>query len=272
MSGSINDSIIQLEILKKDYDNTLIEYEQSQQNIKKSTNTLVALPNNILSGGNPLNIINNVTNENVCIADCTANSSCNSALFKSTLHECSLFSGNGAITSSINDDDYAIVSELKANIYKSQGLNSKLQTINKQINTYLDKLVPLTQKQITENNQSKKILHKQYDTLTNDRSELNNQQIKINSINNKYSDKEISTSQITTQYIIWVIFTIIVLSITIILFAVPNINILEKNPLIFLFIILLIFYFIYNYFEKFYIFYPNIDIAYNINKLNYFNY
>ena len=115
-------------------------------------------------------------------------------------------------------------------------------------------------------------MHKQYNTLTIDRSVLNKQQIKINSINNKYNDKEITTSQITTQYIIWVVFTIIVLSITIILFAVPNINILEKNPLIFLFIILLIFYFIYNYFEQFYIFYPNIDIAYNINKLNFFNY
>ena len=268
----LNNSLIQLEILKKEYDNTLIEYEQSQQNITNSTNTLVALPNNILSGGNSLNIINNVTNENDCIADCTANTSCNSAIFKSSLQECTLFNGNSTLTSSINDDDYAIVSELKSNIYKSQGLNSKLQNINKQINTYLDKLVPLTQKQINENNLSKNVLHKQYNTLINDRSVLNKQQIKINSINNKYSDKEISTSQITTQYIIWVIFTIIVLSITIILFAVPNINILEKNPLIFLFIILLIFYFIYNYFEKFYIFYPNIDIAYNINKLNFFNY
>ena len=268
----LNNSLIQLEILKKEYDNTLIEYEQSQQNITNSTNTLVALPNNILSGGNSLNIINNITNENDCIADCTANTSCNSAIFKSSLSECTLYSGNSTIISSINEDDYAIVSDLKSNIYKSQGLNSKLQNINKQINTYLDKLVPLTQKQITENNQSKKLLHKQYNTLTIDRSVLNKQQIKINSINNKYNDKEITTSQITTQYIIWVVFTIIVLSITIILFAVPNINILEKNPLIFLFIILLIFYFIYNYFEQFYIFYPNIDIAYNINKLNFFNY
>ena len=70
----------------------------------------------------------------------------------------------------------------------------------------------------------------------------------------------------------WTVFTVIVLSITIILFTVPNINILEKYPLILLFIILLIAYFIYNYLNKINISSPNIDIAYNINKLNYFNY
>ena len=51
-----------------------------------------------------------------------------------------------------------------------------------------------------------------------------------------------------------------------------DINILEKFPLLFLIVILLIAYFIYTYLQKIHITNPNVDMAYNINKINYFNY
>ena len=270
--------LIQLETLKKEYDIVLIEYEQSQKNIlntlNKPSHTLISLPNSILTGGTILDTITTITNEKDCIANCTANTSCTGATFKTSLHECTLYSDKNTskITASINMNDYAIVSELKSNIYNSKGLNSKLQSINQQINVILDTLVPLTQQQINDKNKSKLILHNHYKALNSDRKLLQDQQTNINNINNKYSSKNITTRQINDQYIVWVIFTIIVLSITIILFTVPNINILEKYPLILLFIILLIAYFIYNYLNKINISSPNIDIAYNINKLNYFNY
>ena len=101
---------------------------------------------------------------------------------------------------------------------------------------------------------------------------INNKLRKIYEMDNKYTNLNKHNTQITDQYIVWVVFTIIVFSITLILFMVPDINILEKFPIIFLFIILLIAYFIYGYLQDIHITNPNIDLSYNFNKINYFNY
>ena len=130
----------------------------------------------------------------------------------------------------------------------------------------------LAKEQIQLNIKSKGLLHKQYNNLLSDRQVLKGQENDLKDISNQHSNKEINVSQITGQYTVWTVFTIIVLSITIILYVVPDINILEKFPLLFLIVILLIAYFIYVYIQTIHITNPNVDMAYNINKINYFNY
>ena len=256
--------IVQIEALKKEYDATLIEYVQSQANITSTSNQkLTSLPNSILTGGTILGTPNeNVTNVN----DCTG------ANFNSEISECILYSGNNDITNTLTDNTSAIVNELTANIYISNGLNVKLENLNKQINSYLDQVIPLNQQEITEKTQAQLELSSQYNTLLADRQLLNDKFRKIYEMDNKNNNLTKNNTQIINQYIVWVVFTIIVFSVTLILFMVPDINILERFPIIFLFIILLIAYFMYVYFQDIHITNPNIDFAYNFNKINYFNY
>jgi hypothetical protein len=268
-------------LLKSEYNKLLLDYDKTQKDIIDSiTNNkhnLVSAGNYTqLTGGTYLDTINNVANVDDCIAECSKNTKCKGANFTEDIttntNLCTLFSGISTINFDSTESNTAIITDLQYKIYNSKGLNNKLQNINKQINDYLRKQLPKTEQQMTLNNQSAAVLHTQYNSLLSDRQVLNDQQIFINDISNKISNKEINVSQITGQYVVWVVFTVIVLSITIILYAVPDINILEKFPLLFLLVILLTAYFIYTYLQKIHITNPNVDMAYNINKINYFNY
>ena len=276
-SSGIKNNTLLNENLISEYNKLLVEYIQSQKDITDSitnnTSKLVSMnANTLLTGGTNLDTIYNVENIEDCKATCSENPNCKGANFLGDTKTCVLFSGNNTITFDPNEGNIAIINDLTAKIYISQGLNNKLQNINKQINAKLREQLPETQKQIELNNQSVAVLHTQYNSLLSDRQVLGDQQISINDISSQISNKEINVSQITGQYVVWTVFTVIVLSITIILYVVPDINILEKFPLLFLLVILLIAYFIYYYLQKIHITNPNVDMAYKINKLNYFNY
>ena len=270
-SGINNTSLI------SEYNKLLIEYNQSQKDIidaiTNNTNKLVSMgANTVLTGGTNLETINEVESDEDCKAKCSEKTGCKGANFLGVSNTCNLFSGNNTIIFDPIADNTAIISELQSKIYTSKGLNNKLQSINKQINDNLRRQLPETQKQIELNNQSAAVLHTQYNSLLSDQHNLTSKLSAMNDISTQYSNKEINVSQITGQYVVWVVFTVIVLSITIILYVVPDINILEKFPLLFLLVILLIAYFIYYYLQKIHITNPNVDMAYKINKLNYFNY
>ena len=274
-------STINFETLKSEYNKLLVDYDKSQKDIIDSiTNNkhnLVSVGNYTqLTGGTNLDTINNVANVDDCIAMCSKNIKCKGANFTEDIttntNTCTLFSGISTITMDLTEGNMAIITDLQNKIYNSKGLNNKLQNINKQIKDYLRKQLPETEQQMTLNNQSADVLHTQYNSLLSDRQVLGDQQISINDISSQISNKEINVSQITGQYVVWTVFTVIVLSTTVILYVVPDINILEKFPLLFLLVILLTAYFIYNYLQKIHITNPNIDMAYYINKINYFNY
>lgn len=268
---------INFETLKSEYNKLLLDYDKSQKDIidtiSNNTNNLVSMgANTSLIGGANLVTINEVANVDDCIAECSKNTSCKGANFLGDTKTCTLFSGKSTITFDPVESTMAIVTDLQSKIYISKGLNNKLQNINKQINDYLHQALPKTDEQIQLNIKSKGLLHKQYNNLLSDRQVLKGQENDLKDISNQHSNKEINVSQITGQYTVWTVFTIIVLSITIILYVVPDINILEKFPLLFLIVILLIAYFIYVYIQTIHITNPNVDMAYNINKINYFNY
>ena len=275
-------STINFESLNSEYNHLLVEYDKSQKDILDSiTNNKINLvsmgSNTTLIGGSTLSTNNddpNVATIDECIALCSNTINCKSANFlgDGDIKTCKLFSGNSTITFDPTEGNMAIVSDLQSKIYNSKGINIKLQNINRQINNYLHETMPKTEEQINLNIKSKKILHTQYDNLLSDRRVLKGQENDLKDISNQHSNKEINTSQITGQYAVWTVFTVIVLSITLILYAVPDINILEKFPILFLIVILLTVYFIYVYIQTIHITNPNVDMAYNINKINYFNY
>jgi len=275
-------STINFETLKGEYNTLLLDYDKSRKDI---LDFIINNKINLVSMGNNTTLIggSNLSNESAasnvetvadCIALCSTTTSCKGANFlgEGDTKTCKLFSGNSTITFDPVEGNMAIVSDLQSKIYISKGLNIKLQNVNRQINNYLHQALPKTEEQMQLNIKSKNILHTQYDNLLSDRHVLKGQENDLKDISNQHSNKEINVAQITGQYTVWTVFTVIVLSITLILYAVPDINILEKFPILFLIVILLIAYFIYVYIQTLNITNPNVDMAYNINKINYFNY
>lgn len=198
--------------LISEYNKLLVEYSQSQKDIMDSitnnTNKLISMgANTILTGGTNLETINEVESVEDCKAKCSEKTGCKGANFLGGTNTCNLFSGTNTIIFDASADNMAIISELQSKIYTSKGLNNRLQSINKQINTNLRRQLPETQKQIELNNQSTAVLHTQYNSLLSEQNNLMNQQSALNNISEKNSNKEINVSQITGQYVVWIVFS-----------------------------------------------------------------
>ena len=114
-TNDIKSSLITLEALRKNYANTLIEYKQAQKDVTDSFNninnstSLKSIPYSTFSG--PANLgTTNVTNEDVCSANCSSNPNCSGATYNMSTSECTAYSGNGNIIASINEDDHELIS------------------------------------------------------------------------------------------------------------------------------------------------------------------
>jgi hypothetical protein len=269
-------AIIELEALQKEYDVLLKDYNQQQIDYinalqNKNNPKFTIVPDSTYNG---TFIKSNVrSTESECTALCSTDKNCTGATYNVTKSSCSTYSGNGTIVNNVYDDNnVAIISNIKYTIFSLDKTNKRLIELNQQINTLIsNKLLTESEIHMKELNKSSKSLNDQYDGLLKDRSNINDKMNDYLSNDNKYKNSTISTTQITNQYIIWYIFAIIVLSITIVLYFIPDINAFEKFPII-LIIVLLISYFTYEYFQKINITNPNLDFSYNFNKINYFNY
>ena len=254
---------MEINTLLTEYKNDLTHFEKM---IKDITDGLNAIEYSNLTG-----TINSTGSSNTmqdCKNLCTDTPGCISASYNSnsSSNNCALFNEDSTINTNtiLNEkEDVALVSNLKYKIYLSENLNTKI----KDLNTKIDNLLSSNTYQQIDANAITELRNK-YIKLNIEKKQMIN---KSKNINDKYTNDVKFTLSNTIQYMIWVIFAIIILSITIILFAVPNINILERIPLLILFIILLIIYFLYNYFTKIKIPNVNEDVSY-LNKLDYFNY
>ena len=220
---------------------------------------------------------------NECIALCSASSnkgymsSCTGATYNSTQSSCQLYTGAGAIDISTDVSSYAITSEIQAKLtaYNNavialsaanklvEGSGSDTNTnstlTNDQFNAQTDKLQQ-TYSYLLQNRQN----------LLQNRQNIDEATAEYNELSNKSDNISIGITTSSTQYIIWIIFAILVISASIVIFYAPNVNILETYPLMGLFIALLILYFAYHYIQINYNSFPNLS-SYNLNTLNYYN-
>jgi len=115
-------------------------------------------------------------------------------------------------------------------------------------------------------------MNTQYKKMQKDRSEIADTYNLYTNTGGQFKDTTIESNQHVYQYLLWVIITIIVITMTTLQFTNPNINIVTKFPIISVLLALMVIYFIYDYFQQIHITHPNVDLAYNVNKINYFNY
>ena len=213
---------------------------------------------------------------NECIALCSASSnkgymsSCTGATYNSTQSSCQLYTGAGFTAASTDLTSYAITSEIQAKLTAYNNAVIALSAANKLVEgsgsgTYNNSTLSKDQ----FNAQTDK-LQQTYSYLLQDRQNIDEATAEYNELSNKSDNISIGITTSSTQYIIWIIFAILVISASIVIFYAPNVNILETYPLMGLFIALLILYFAYHYIQINYNSFPNLS-SYNLNTLNYYN-
>lgn len=268
--------------LQSNYTDALIAYKAAYANYlaalkNGSTELKLSAAGTRYTGGTLIQPSNRYAGSpNECIALCSASSnkgymsSCTGATYNSTQSSCQLYTGAGSIGSSTDVSSYAITSEIQANLTAYNNAVIALSAANKALEGSGSTAKQGSILSEADFNAQTDKLQQTYSYLLQNRQNIDEAIAEYNELSNKSGNTSIGITTSSTQYIIWMIFAILVISVSITIFYAPNVNILETYPLMGLFIALLILYFAYHYIQINYNSFPNLS-SYNLNTLNYYN-
>jgi len=233
-------TILTLESLEKEYENTMILYQQAQTNynstlngvVSKTTETnivtsngkrYVLVPSKVFWGTEALEQ-KSVSTIDACVAMCSADTKCTGATFDSSAKSCWTRSGNAGLVSG-SATQTAIVSELLNAANTLDTLNIKLIDLLKKMNdinkTTTVKLQSTTDNTISTNNI---YLGKRFESLMADRENINNILKEYGEINVKNNDQSMYLYQNQTSYILWSLLCFIFVVIVVKLLVFPNVS------------------------------------------------
>jgi hypothetical protein len=233
-------TILTLESLEKDYENTMILYQQAQTNYNSALNGVVSKTtdsNVVTSNGKRYILVpskvfwgtgaiqqKSVSTINDCVALCSADSKCTGATFDSSAKSCWTRSGNAGLVSG-SKTQTAIVSELVNAANTLQTLNNKLIAILRFMND-MNKTITLKQQTTTDNNISTNniLLGTRYQSLMADRENINNILKEYGEINVKNNDQNMYLYQNQSYYMLWSLLCIISIIILIKVLVFPNVS------------------------------------------------
>lgn len=196
-----------MDMLSSKFNSLLTQYQDTYQeflnSINTDNNTFTTVPNSAFVGQSNLNTIQG-SSVNNCLTSCTSDSSCSGATFDSNLNTCTVSSGTGKIINSTNQT--AIV---KQALYYSNQLkqlnsellslnNSMMQTANTSANSY-------TQTQ-QMNSQKAEILNKNYNTLEQERGQIEEIIRQYETLNSAYENGNIN---VTSNYYVYMFYLVI---------------------------------------------------------------
>ena len=210
----MNSNLLQLETLELEFQNTLTQYQTAYANyISALNNSTSATPNYITLPGKAFWGTASISNQQEptaiqCQALCSTNASCSGATYNSTTTNCSLRSGINTINTGLETDN-AIVPELTLYISNLQMLNQTLMNINDKINSTINNIEPVAQKEQELTQQKRKELKKTYDYLMQERRNIDNMLRNNYSINQQIQNNSLQVAQSDIQYIMWTFIALI---------------------------------------------------------------
>lgn len=234
---NFNSSIIKLKTLESEFGLLMNQYQQAQLNYLASINNGNGNGNGNTNSGNPkYNSLQGRTfwgtgglqegpaqSEDECKAMCSANSMCSGATYNSAKQYCWTRSGQGDIAVGLNTDT-ALITEINENAQTIQRLNQQLLDIINQINNETVNSVPQAQTEIALKNEQKQQLQKVYAKLQQERMQIENVLKEYEMLDQKYVDNSIYVEQTNTQYMLWLIFAVIIILVTIKNIFFPDMN------------------------------------------------
>jgi hypothetical protein len=155
-----------------------------------------------------------VSTQEECETMCANSEKCSGATFNPVKKYCWTRTGDTSVTTG-TDDDYALIPKQKAALVAMKGLNEKLLSLNEQITSELTNINPEVEEQSQNKNTKQQKLHASYQSLLEQKLEMEGQLQEYNSIDEEYENQSLYVNQQTVSMRFWVLITSIVLLITI---------------------------------------------------------
>lgn len=205
----------QLQTLSDQFNTLLTQYTNTYQEyislLSSNNNSLTTFPNYSFVGQSNIRTLNNSNLAN-CLKACSSNSSCSGATFNNTLNNCTLSRGSGSL--SPTQKSTAIAQQAIYYSYQLQQLNSQLIDINQQIANINNSTYGQYQEIQEQNQQKEQILQNNYQTLTQEREQIDEMIRQFETINASYEDGSLN---VTSNYYSFLLLLVVAIFLIIIL-------------------------------------------------------
>ncbi len=222
MSNNNNvSSVLKIKELEKEYNTILLQYEQAytdyinqikQDKLNPSNKTLESLPGRSFWGDKGLKE-GSVTTEQECKDMCLSSEKCTGATYNAKKRYCWARAGAGLL--SVTPDTTALISKGLKEIITLRKLNNRLQQINIEIATELDKSYPEAQAEQNANKEKRDELKKTYIILVDENEELDKAMKEYERINGVYEENSLNVEKESYSLRLWTLLALILVIITI---------------------------------------------------------
>ena len=199
----------ELQNLSNQFNSLLTQYTDTYQNyisvINSGNNGLTTVPDSSFASGSNLSVLNNSSVDD-CLSSCTSNSSCSGATFNNNSNSCILSSGTGNIVST--PQSTAIVQQALYYSYQLQQINTQLLNINQQIMSTTNSSYGHFQQTQQKNQQQEQALQNNYQTLLQERIEIDEMVRQFETVNAAYENGNINVTSNYYSYIVLVLIAI----------------------------------------------------------------
>ena len=218
-NDKIQNSLIKVETLQKEYEVTLQQYQEAVKTYiatlqpTDSDNAFVSLKGRTWWGTGRINE-SSVNTKEECETMCANSNDCSGATFNPVKRYCWTRTGDGSI--SVGDtDDYALIPNKKYSLKMMKTLNEKLLTLNEQINAELKNANPEVEQQIKDRNNKYQILNSSYQSLLEQKIEMEKQLQEYYSLEQENENQSLYVNKQSITLRFWVLITAIILLVTI---------------------------------------------------------
>ena len=228
MQNSLNkntdSTILNLEVLKKEYDTVLTQYNQAQTDYASTTSdegstskSFTDIKGKTFWGNSLLSEDWTTASLEDCKTACAANTKCSGATYNPDRTYCSLRTGDTSITDG-EENDFAIVSQKLKQLKVLSSLSDRLLDLNTQILRIVEQGKPELDEMRQQKNEQVSSLGQNYSGLTTQRESLDSIIKEVEKLNKVNGQSEIFIAQNYTTYMVLIIITIVV-GIGIVLFS-----------------------------------------------------
>jgi hypothetical protein len=228
----MDSSILKLQSLEAEYDLVMTQYRQayldyisSLQNINTENNgknrEFNTLQGRRFWGTSGIKeLIVNSPDE--CIASCAEDLTCTGASFNLSSGYCWLRKGEGDVTVSSNNDEYALMPSVSQNTSNLKMLNDKLIKLNTEIMNELNSTEPIVFREIETKNEKKTIMENRNEELLKEKAKIIKSMGDYEDLTAQYDSNSIYVRQANAEYIIWTILAVTIIVIIIKMVITPE--------------------------------------------------
>lgn len=219
MSSKLQNLSSQFNTLLTEYTNT---YENYINTLNSTENNLITVPNTSYIGQSNISITNNSSLDS-CQTSCISNTNCSGATFNNNATSCTLSSGSGNIVST--PQSTSIVQQALYYSYQLQLINAQLLNINKEMLAISNNSFNQFQKTQKKNQRQEQILNRNYQTLSQERLDIDKMVREFERLNSAYENGNII---VNSNYYFYIILMFVAISL-ILLFIKFSVEFRDNN-------------------------------------------